>query len=204
VGHKYDLKDVFRLVLNSRTYQLSSRPNEWNARDAALFSHYPIRRLGAEQFLDAIGQVTETYEDFSSAIPEPFTVLPKGWRATQLGDGSIGTPFLELFGRPPRDTAYESERCTQASMHQSMYMLSSAQLEAKITKSPRIERLMKSNNSDAEIVEEMYLAALSRPPTEEEKQKVLEYIGGDPKLRKQAVQDLMWALLNTREFMFNH
>ena len=93
-SHKYDLKHIFRLVLNSRTYQLSSQPNEWNARDAALFSHYPVKRLGAEQLLDAIGQVTETSEDFTSAIPEPYTVLPKGWRATQLGDGSIGTPFL--------------------------------------------------------------------------------------------------------------
>jgi hypothetical protein len=204
VGHKYDLKHIFRVVLNSRTYQLSSQPGEWNARDEALFSHYPIKRLGAEQLLDAVGQVTETSEDFSSAIPEPFTVLPKGWRATQLGDGSISTPFLELFGRPPRDTAYESDRCTQSSMHQSLYLLSSAQLEAKINKSPRIERLLKADKGEAEIVEEFYLAALSRMPTEQEKQKALEYIGDDPKLRQQAVADLMWALLNTREFMFNH
>ncbi|HVP13209.1 MAG TPA: DUF1549 and DUF1553 domain-containing protein [Phycisphaerae bacterium] len=204
VSHKYDLKHIFRLVLNSRVYQLSSRSNEWNVQDVALFSHYPIKRLGAEQLLDAIGQVTETSEDFTSAIPEPYTVLPKGWRATQLFDGSIGTPFLELFGRPSRDTAYESERCTQASMHQSLYMLSSAQLEAKIGKSPRIERLTKSDKGNAELVEEIYLAALSRLPNDEEKQRVLEYVGDDPKLRKQALQDLMWALLNTKEFMFDH
>ena len=89
-------------------------------------------------------------------------------------------------------------------MHQSLYLLSSTQLEAKLNKSPRIERLLKSAKNDTEIVEEIYLAALSRLPSDEEKQKALEYLSTDPKIRKQAAQDLMWALLNTKEFLFNH
>ena len=204
VGHKYDLKHIFRLILNSRTYQLSSRTNEWNAKDATCFSHYAVRRLGAEQLLDAIGQVTETSEPFSSKIPEPYTVLPEGFRSTQLFDGSIGTAFLDMFGRPPRDTPYEADRNLQLSMRQILYMINSAFLEGKITKSPRLTRLLQGNKTDAEIVEEIYLAAFSRLPGEEEKQKVLDYIGKDKKNRAQAVRDVVWAILNTKEFLFNH
>lgn len=204
VSHKYDLRHIYRLILNSQVYQLSSRTSDQNAADVTMFSHYGMKRLGSEQLVDAIGQVTETSEEFTSAIPEPYTVLPRGWRAEQLADGSIGTPVLELFGRPSRDTAYESERCTQTSMGQELYLVSSAQLDGKVSKSPRIDRLMKAGKSDAEIVEELYLAALSRPCSDEEKQKVLTHVAAQSGARKQALQDVMWALLNTKEFLFNH
>ena len=204
VSRKYDLKHMFRLILGSRTYQLSSKPNEQNAWDAVFLSHYPARRLGAEQLLDAIGQVTETSDSYMSRVPEPYTRLPPGTRAAQVPDGSIVSPFLELFGRPPRDTAYESDRCLDTSMRQALYMINSSQLENKVSRSPRIQRLLKARKTDAEIIDELFLAALSRFPTKDEKQKVTAYLGADKRARTQAIRDLMWALLNTKEFMHNH
>jgi hypothetical protein len=204
VDSKFDLKHIYRLILNSRTYQLSSKANPWNAKDAVHFSHYRVKRLSAEQLLDAIDQVTETPEGFGSKIPEPYTQLPDGFRATQLFDGSIGVPFLDLFGRPPHDTPFEGERSEEVSMRQALHLINSTHIEGKISKSPRIQRLLKDAKNDAEIVEEIYLAALSRLPREEEKQRVLEYLSKDKKNRAQAVQDLVWAVLSTKEFLFNH
>jgi hypothetical protein len=219
IDHDYDLKHIFRLILNSRTYSASAwrtfgGSDQWKApprlfvedKSGGYFSHYPVKRLTAEQFLDAIGQVTETSETFSSRIPEPYTFLPPGHRAVQLADGSITTPFLELFGRPSRDTAYESERSCEASMRQALHLINSRHIEDRLASSPKLKRLMESGQSNAEIVEEIYLSALSRFPSEDERQSVPKYfgIGEDKKARSQAIQDFVWAILNTKEFMFNH
>lgn len=201
-SHNYDLKHLYRLILNSETYQTSSATTPLNAWDQAHFSHYPLKRLGAEQLSDAICQITESPEKFSSIIPEPFTYLPPGHRATQLADGNIGTAFLELFGRPSRDTPYESERNTEPSLWQELYLVNSEQLENKITDSPRLKRLLKSGKSDAEIIEELYLAALARPPREEEKKILLAFFQRQPDARAQAAKDVLWAVLNTKEFRF--
>ena len=202
VSHKYDLRHIYRLILTSRTYQLSWRPGSSNQGDDENFSHRLPQRLTAEQLLDAIGQVTETSEPFRSQIPEPYTVLPDGFRAGQLFDGSISVMFLELFGRPTRDTAYESQRDNQPSMRQAMHMLNSLQIEGRLGSSPRLTRL--APKKDAQVVEELYLAALSRPPKEAEKAKALEYLERNKKNRSQAIQDLLWAIFNTKEFLFNH
>jgi len=204
ITHKYDLKHLYRLILNSRTYQLSSKSNQFNQHDKAHFSRYYVKRLGAETLLDAIGQVTETTETFTSRIPEPFIRTPKDFKATHLADGSIGVPFLQLFGRPPRDTAYESDRDLETSMRQVLHLLNSSHVQGKINASPRLKRYFTQKKPDAEILEEVYLSTLSRLPTDEEKKKALEYIGKDPKLRTQAIQDLVWAMFNTKEFVFNH
>jgi len=178
VSHKFDLKHIYRLILNSRTYQLSAHTNEWNRNDVAHFSHYYVKRLGAETLLDAIGQVTGKWDTYSSIIPEPFVVLPPGFRATHLSDGSVGLPFLELFGRPPRDTAYESERDLDLYLRQTLHLLNSSDVQNKITASPRLAQLIKDLPDDAKIVEELYLAALSRPPTTEESGKIAAYLTG--------------------------
>jgi len=204
VKSKYDLKHMYRLMLNSRTYQLSSMPNASNASDGVYFSHYPVKRLGAEQFLDTINAVTETYESYLSRVPEPYTRLPKGTRAVQVMDGSIGTPFLKLFGRPPRDTAYESDRCHETSMRQALYMINSSELENRVSRSPRIARMLKAKATDEAVVEEIFLAALARFPKAKEKAESIKYLVDNKRNRTQAVRDLMWALLNTKEFMFNH
>jgi len=181
VSNKYDLKHIYRLILNSKTYQLSSKANEHNANDATHFSHYYVKRLGAETLLDAIGQVTERWDTYSSRIPEPFVRLPVGFRATHLADGSIDLPFLQMFGRPPRDTAYESDRDLELSMRQTLHLLNSSDVQNKINGSPRLQQLLKDKNSDEEIAEELFYVALSRPPTEEEKAGVLAYFSGEGK-----------------------
>ncbi|MCX7049535.1 MAG: DUF1549 and DUF1553 domain-containing protein [Candidatus Sumerlaeota bacterium] len=205
INHKYDLKHIFRLVLNSKVYQLSSKPGVWNEKDAKHFSHYQTKRLGAEQLLDAISQLTETSEPFSSQIPEPYSRLPPGYKAAQLADGSIGTPFLELFGRPTRDTPYESERNLDTSIWQTLYFINSDQIEGKLMNSPRLRRMAQAaDKNDPGFVEEIYLSALSRPPTKDEKQKMVDFIGRDKTARAQAIRDMVWAILNTKEFMFIH
>lgn len=188
VSHKYDLKHIYRLILNSRTYQLSSKVNEWNAHDTAHFSHYYVKRLGAETLLDAIGQVTERWDTYRSRIPEPFVVMPTGFRATHLADGSIGLPFLELFGRPPRDTAFESERDLELSMRQTLHLLNSSDVQNKINASPRLRRLVRETKEDAKIVDELYLSTLSRPPREEERKRILAYMSGADKALPEAVR----------------
>lgn len=204
VKSKYDLKHMYRLMLNSRTYQLSSMPNASNVTDAVYCSHYPVKRLGAEQFLDTINAVTETCESYLSRVPEPYTRLPKGTRAVQVMDGSIDSPFLKLFGRPPRDTAYESDRCRETSMRQALYMINSSELENRVSRSPRIARMLKAKAADAAVAEEVFLAALARFPSAKEKSESVKYLVDNKRNRTQAVRDLMWAVLNTKEFMFNH
>ncbi len=204
VTNGFHLKPLYRLILTSQTYQLSSRTTAANRDDVALFSHYPVKRLTAEQLLDAIDQVTGTTETFWSLIPEPYTYLPRDFRAVQLADGSIETPFLNLFGRPPRDTPYESDRCSRVSMRQAMFLLSSADMEGKVNSGKRIKQLLEPGRRDGDVVEEIYLAALSRRPSETEQQAALAHIGRDPQARAAAVQDVLWAVLNTKEFEFNH
>ena len=177
MSHKYDLKHIYRLILNSRVYQLSSQPDPASAKDRVHFSHYCVKRLGAEQLLDAISQVTGTSERFTSPVPAPYAHLPAGYRAIQLSDGDIESPFpfLELFGRPSRDTAYEGERCSEISLRQTLYLVNSDHLEGKVARSERIKQLLQSTKTDAEIIEEIYLAALSRFPTDKEKWAVMAH-----------------------------
>jgi hypothetical protein len=195
VRHDFDMKHIFRLVLNSRTYQLSSKPNQWNEHDTKHFSHYAIKRLGAEQLLDALSQ--------SADAPEKFPGLPLGYRAIQLPDSQVNSFFLDLFGRPPRDITCECERSTETSMPQALYLINSEHLEGKVSQGQRIKRLLAQGKSDDDIITELYLATLSRFPTQEERKKTITYLANKPQ-RERALQDVLWALLNTKEFMFNH
>ena len=141
VSHHYDLKHLFRLILNSATYQASSVASAPNAADRTGFSRYRVRRIDAEPLLDAINQITGTGEKYTSSIPEPFTFLPEDQRAIELADGSIDLPFLELFGRPPRNTSYESERNSQPSVFQAQHLLNSSHVQRKIEQSPVLKQL---------------------------------------------------------------
>ncbi len=204
VEHKYDLRHIYRLVLNSGTYRRSARANEFNAKDNAHFSHYLTKRLTAEQLLDAVNQITETSDQFTSRVPEPYTILPRGHRAVQLADGTISTPFLELFGRPSRNSPFESERSCETSMRQALHFINSSHIENKVAGSPWLKRLLASGKTNEELVTEIYLTAIARFPADEEKQSVLDYIGTDNRARRQAFYDFVWAIMNTKEFMFNH
>ncbi len=202
VENHYDLKHIYRLILNSRTYQLSSITTQANSWDTQMFSHYMPRRLTAEQMMDAINQVTQTDDDFVSRIPEPFTKLPQGTRAVQLADGSIGLPILQLFGRPSRDSSYESERCNDTSMSQALYMINAEEISRKISRSPYLKQLLKTQ-SDQDVISGVYMTAFSHQPSEEKMQQLLDYFK-QVENRRDAISDLLWAVLNSREFMFNH
>ena len=151
VGHKFDVKYLFRLILNSKTYQLSSKANDLNRSDMANFSHYYVRRMGAEQLLDAVCQVTGTSDQFASWIPVPPTIMPAGSRAVQVFDGDIKNPLLDLFGRPLRDTPYECERKLGGSVRQSLHLVNSDHFEGKVAGSPNLQRLLQANKPDPEI-----------------------------------------------------
>lgn len=142
VTHHFDLKHIYRVILNSDTYQRSSVPTDGNIGDRDGFSRYRIRRLDAEPLLDAINQITGGGEKYTSNIPEPFTFLPDDQRAITLSDGSIESPFLELFGRPARNTSYESERSSVPSVFQVQHLLNSSHVQKKIEKSGVLRQLV--------------------------------------------------------------
>jgi hypothetical protein len=204
VSHQYDLQHIYRLILNSRTYQLSSAHQPLNEWDTAHFSHYPLKRLGAEQLLDAIDQVSGSTEPFTSWIPVPSLRLPTGYRATQLPDSDIDCTFLDVFGRPSRDTPYEGDRNSDATARQAMFFISSDQLQWKIAGGQRMRQWLEAQKTDAEIIDEIYLAALTRLPTDPERQKATEYLTAHQAARAEALQDLMWTVLSTKEFIVNH
>ncbi len=204
IASKYDLKQLFRLILNSQTYQLSSIPKTDTPEAAANFAHYPLRRLDAEVLIDALNQLTGTTEKYSSAIPEPFTFIPEDERSIALPDGSISSPFLELFGRPPRDTGLESERNNRITAAQRLHLLNSSHIQRKIEQSQMIKYQTESKKTPREMATGIYLGILSRYPTEAELQAVDAYgKGGKVKSRELAV-DLAWALINSAEFLYRH
>ncbi len=207
VGHDYDLRHIFRLILNSRTYQLSSQYNKWNEKDVAHFSHYRTRRLAAEQFSDAISQVTGTWEAYKSIIPEPYTHIPPGQKACRLADGNISSSFLDLFGKPSRDAPLESDRNSETSVWQALYLFSSDTFESGLTNfmsGQRIQKLLTAGKDDSAIIDEIFLATLSRFPNEKEKETITQHIPKGGKGREDALQDVVWAVMNTKEFMLNH
>jgi hypothetical protein len=205
VGARYDLKHLYRLILNSKTYQLSSIPRSPRPEGEANFAQYPLRRLEAEVLIDALCQITGTTEKYSSAIPEPFTFIPDDMRSIALPDGSITSSFLEMFGRPPRDTGMESERNNRPTADQRLHLLNSSHIQRKIEQGPRLRALAQSRSSPREVVTGLYLTILSRFPTEEELKIVGAYSqsGGTGKGGTVAV-DLAWALINSAEFLYRH
>ena len=132
VAAHYDLKHVYRLILNSKTYQLSPVPRSQHPEAEAEFAYYPLRRLDAEVLIDAVCQITGTTEDYYSRIPEPYTIIPPNQRSIALADGSTTSPFLEMFGRPPRDTGFESERSNRPTGDQRLHLLNSSRIQAKL------------------------------------------------------------------------
>ena len=170
----------------------------------ANFAFYPLRRLEAEVLIDAICQVTGTTENYSSAIPEPYTFLPEGHRSIALPDGSITSSFLEEFGRPPRDTGLDSERNNRVTASQRLHMLNSTHIQRKLEQSPWLQDCFQAGQRPRPMVDSLYLTMLSRFPTEEEMKIVLRYMDSGKKARREAVIDLAWALVNSAEFMYRH
>jgi hypothetical protein len=196
IAQRFDVKHLIRTIMDSSAYQLDSVPVEGNAQDRQNYARAYPRRLSAEVLLDAIDQVTGTTEDFNG--------LPRGMRTIALPDESVGSYFLDVFGRPPRETACECERPREANLAQALHLLNSGEIQNKIG-SPlgQLARLLKDKAPDAALLEELYLAALGRPPKEAEAAALLDDIAQQPD-KKAAFEDVLWAILNTKEFLFNH
>ncbi len=201
----YDMKHIFRLIMTSRTYQFSAFPpsNDFE-RAAPLFACYPIRQLEAEVLIDAINKVTGASDLYTSPIPEPFTFIPENKPAISLPDGSITSPFLELFGRPARATGLENERANKPTASQRMHLLNSSHIQQKLESGVRTRYLFDSNRPPAEILAELYLTILSRYPVAREVSTAEAYLQAGTVKKGEAWRDLAWALINSDEFIFRH
>ena len=203
-GARYDLKHLYRLILNSRTYQLAPIPKTDKAEAAAQFAFCPLRRMEAEVLIDALNQITGTTEKYSSAIPEPFTVFPENYRAVALPDASLTSAFLEFFGRPPRDTGLQSERNNQVTSAQRLHLLNSTHILRKIEQSRMIQYQTRAGQTPRTVANGVYLGLVSRFPTANELQTFEEYAQGGGVSLRQAAVDLSWALINSAEFLYRH
>src|SRR5262249_18025169 len=197
VAHKYDLKHLLRTIMNSHAYQLSAAITPGNAADAANVynARYAVKRLPAETLADAL--------DFATGTREKYQGLPPGTRAIQLPDSRVRSFLMDVFGRPARVITCECERTAQPNIAQAMTLMNGDFVNRKIAApGGRVETLAKAKKSLAEITEELYLVTLSRPPRADEIAKAREWILAAP-TQKEGVQDLLWVLLNSREFLFN-
>ncbi len=201
---RYDMKELLRSILDSKAYQLSSIPKSDKPEVEVYFGAYPLRRLDAEVLVDALCQITGTTEEYSSPIPEPFTFVPEHQRSIALADGSITSPFLELFGRPSRDTGLETERNNKPSAAQRLHMLNSSHVQQKIQRSEKLRQLTRSSRDIREAAARIYLAVLSRLPSEPELRVVEAYSKTKEGEGQQAYIDLTWALINCVEFQYRH
>jgi len=206
----YDLKAMVRVITQSSAYQFGATPNQYNGVDWQNFSRYYPRRLNAEVLLDAIDQLTGAQTDFAD--------LPRGTHAIALPDNSYNrtSGFLKVFGRPEGASVCECERVQSASLAQSLHLMNAADMKAKITAANgRAELLSKETKPEPEKIRELYLAAFSREPRENELETTEAYLGrsqfdaqGAPldaqKAKRQGYEDILWALINTKEFLYNH
>lgn len=214
VKQRYDIKALIRTIMNSATYQRSARPEPGNDTDDRFYSRYLPRRLPAEVLLDAYALVTD--------VPTPFTHLvsnardarvayggfPKGTRALQLPDSLVASPFLDAFGRPERAQTCACERSGDSSVTQALHLNNGSTLNDKLrAKESRLTGWLAGKHGDVVMLRELYERALGRGPTAKEQSAflgLLKEAGTDPVARREALEDLCWAVLTSREFVFNH
>jgi hypothetical protein len=194
-SYNYDFKQLVRDIANSQAYQRSSQANASNEEDTKNFSHAKIRRIPAENLLDCLSQVSE--------IQEKFQGLPLGSRAVQIADGQTSNYFLTSFGRSPRQTACAAEATTEPTLSQALHMINGDTISRKVGETKRFQKLLDAGQKPAQVCESIYITCLSRKPTSEETQK-LEAIFAAETNPRAAVDDILWAVLNSREFLFNH
>jgi hypothetical protein len=192
---KYDLKQLVRDICNSRTYQRATQTNESNAGDQRNFAHAIVRRIKAETLLDTISAVTDTKDKFSG--------LPLGARAVQIADGQSSTYFLRTFGRATRETPCSCEVKMEPTLSQALHLLNGDTVNAKIQQGGVVKKLVTTRKFPEERLTELYIRALCRKPTNAELAKLVPALNQSQN-QTQALEDAFWALLNSREFLFNH
>jgi hypothetical protein len=207
VEHHYDLQALMRAILQSETYQRSSEPLPENKADERFYSRYYPRRLKAEVLLDAIAQVTGVPTDFKAATPDsrkPGAPIPTIKRALRLPDSYVDSYFLETFGKPERLITCECERSSEPSMTQVLHLVNGDTVNRKLAAAGSAAERAAAEADQAKIVEELYLSALCRLPTEAESRSLVEELSSAPLDRRQTIEDLYWSVLTSREFLFQH
>ena len=211
VKNKFDLQALMRAILQSETYQRSSAPVPGNEADSRFYSRYYPRRLMAEVLHDAVAQVTMVPTDFKTKDPtvegDKPLVFPAGWRAIQLPDAGTDSYFTKAFGRPAREQTCECERTAEPSVTQALHVANGDTFNKKLgSPNGRIAQAIASARPDSELIENAFIAALSRKPSDKELQQFTSSLGEakDAKERRLVLEDAYWALLSSREFLFNH
>jgi hypothetical protein len=200
VDSKYSLKHLIKVIVKSRTYQLSAVPNEYNKHDKQAFARFYPRRMSAEVLYDAVNQVSLADSAFGGLPTDRHS--PR--RAIMLPDESFASYFLDVFGRPQRISACECERVSEANLAQALHLLNSDEIQNKLARpNGRADLLARDPRPDAEKVEELFLWAFGRRPSAEHLQVALNHIARHAANKKVAYENILWALINTKEFVFN-
>lgn len=196
IDHQYDMRHLLRLICTSTTYRIRSEANEHNLRDQSYARYYP-KRLQAEVLLDAVDQVLLTHTSF--------TGVPAETRAVSLPDNNFTSYFLDVFGKPDSTTACECERSQEATLAQSLHLLNSKEMQAKLSSDSALPAsLAASSDTPEQKIKQLYLSALSRLPTASELETASQYLARQAAQPRAAYEDLVWAILNSKEFLFNH
>lgn len=201
VKNGYDIKRMIRTIMTSGVYQLASEANATNGSDNKYYSKYIVRRLAAEVLLDAMSQVTQ--------VPSKFANYPAGTRAMQLPDTQIKSEFLTSFGRPPRLVCDAAERSSEPNVAQALHVINGDTLNQKLSDATGYAAsAVKKAILDPKAIDHLYLAAYSRYPTDAEKTRWLDVLwkaeGDTPDSRQKGLEDLMWAMLTSKEFLFSY
>ncbi len=215
VRNKYDVKHLMRVILNSAAYQRSSKPLKENAADDRFYSRYLLRRLPGEVILDAYSDITGVatpFDQITSAAGDsttPINTYPRGTRAVQVPDSLATSRFLDAFGRAERVQTCSCERTADASVTQALHLNNGYTLNDKLRdKNSAVGKWIAAGQTDEQIVDRVFLLALSRKPSAVEKRKFLEILSESAKdgaqSRREAIEDFVWAVLTGREFLFNH
>lgn len=197
--YEYDFRQLVRDICNSATYQRTTKANPSNKDDLNNFAKARIRRQRAEIMLDTITQVTETQNKFQG--------LPLGSRAVQIADGKTSDYFLTTFGRATRETVCSCEVKMDPSLSQALHLLNGPTVTQKVEKGGLVKRLLAEKKTPEQIIEEIYIRSFTRKPTPEETKQLMTQVkaaGDDPAERELVLNDVFWAVLNSKEFMFNH
>ena len=192
----YDVRRLVRDITASAAYQRSTKANDSNVGDKVNFARGQVRRVRAEVLLDAIAQITET--------PNKFQGLPVGARAVQIADGAVSNYFLTTFGRSRRESVASTEVKTDPNLSQALHLMNGEAVSDRIRRGGVVEKLIAAGRTDDEIVRELFLRTFGRPPVPEETKAVAASLAADPGARRLVLEDVFWALMNSKEFYFNH